>query len=100
MTRSDRHISIRRRRASRIAPQQGKLFRWTPSSTRLDTLPAGNSFTEMLPSAIPTPAAFRDYAGGAAPLNDAQEQATSLLQAATLTRRLPILNIQYGMFRL
>jgi len=40
--------------------------------------------------------AYRDYAGGATSLNDTQERAVASLTAATLSRRLPVLNIQYG----
>lgn len=40
--------------------------------------------------------AYRDYAGGATTLNDTQEKAIASLTAATLSRRLPVLNIQYG----
>ena len=59
-----------------------------------DALLAGNSFQEAAPAATPNPA--REFAGGAAPLNDAQEACISVLQSGAMTRRLPILNIQYG----
>lgn len=39
---------------------------------------------------------YRDFAGGATTLNEAQEKAASSLITATLARRLPVLNIQYG----
>ena len=59
-----------------------------------DALLAGNSFQEAAPVATPNPA--RDFAGGAAPLNEAQEACISVLQSGAMSRRLPILNIQYG----
>jgi hypothetical protein len=40
--------------------------------------------------------AYRDYAGGATTLNESQEKAIASLTSATLSRRLPVLNIQYG----
>lgn len=40
--------------------------------------------------------AYRDFNGGATTLNETQDRALASLTTATLTRRLPILNIQYG----
>ena len=41
-------------------------------------------------------AQYRDFAGGATTLSDVQDRAASSLMSATLGRRLPVLNIQYG----
>ena len=65
-------------------------------------LASDRSTQQGQPSAISTDNAeaatgqYRDYAGGATSLTEAQERAASSLISATLSRRLPILNIQYG----
>ena len=62
------------------------------SSHQYSMQPLANSILE--PGATSGP--YRDFAGGATALNETQDRAMANLTTATLTRRLPVLNIQYG----